>query len=86
LGTPNADPFGLGGHLHDGGHTLELYLNDKLVCDSEATYGGPDGTLIRDGKKWESIARIKQCIEPIPVKKGDLLKMVAVYDTERHPL
>jgi hypothetical protein len=65
---------------------LEAYLNDKLVCNSEAEYGGEQGTLVQDGKKWESISRIDQCIKPVPVKKGDLIKMVAVYNTEKHPL
>ena len=39
-----------------------------------------------DGKKWESISAIRDCQEPIKVKKGDKLKLVAVYDMETHPL
>ena len=41
---------------------------------------------MQNGKKWESISRIDQCIKPVPVKKGDLIKMVAVYNIEKHPL
>jgi hypothetical protein len=74
------------GHLHDGGTAMELYVNGVLRCNSAATYGGKGGVLVEDDKKWESISAIKDCQEPIRVKKGDLLKLVAVYDTESHPL
>jgi hypothetical protein len=43
------------GHLHDGGVKMVLDINGKTVCESVATYGGPSGTLIVDGKKWETI-------------------------------
>lgn len=30
--------LGAGGHLHSGGHLVEIYQNEKLVCESRATY------------------------------------------------
>jgi len=72
--------------LYDGGVAMELYINDKLKCNSEAVYGGRGSTFKQDGKTWASISGIKDCIEPMPVKTGDRLKLVAVYDTEKHPL
>jgi hypothetical protein len=74
------------GHLHDGGVAMELYLNKKLICNSEATYGGSGEALQQDGKKWESIVKMHDCKESFPVKKGDILTMKAVYDKEKHPL
>ena len=65
---------------------MVLYLNGKLICNSEAVYGGKQGTLIEGGQKWETISRMQDCHDPFKVKKGDLLKMVAVYDTLKHPL
>jgi hypothetical protein len=65
---------------------MNLYMNDKLVCNSQAVYGGKGGVLVEDGKTWETISRMEECQKPIKVKKNDLLKMVAVYDIEKHPL
>jgi hypothetical protein len=47
----------LGGHLHDGGDSIEFYVNGKLICDSKTLYGGPLGTWkAPDGKIWESVS------------------------------
>ena len=75
------------GHLHDGGTNIQLLLNGKLVCDSVATYGGPRGTFLNgDGSKWETISSMSSCRDPIRVKKGDVMTLVSVYDTDLHPL
>jgi hypothetical protein len=71
----------LAGNFHDGGVAMELYLNGKLICNSEAVYGGEAGTLTDNGQKWETISKMHDCHDPIKVKKDDSLKMVAVYDT-----
>lgn len=36
-----------GGHLHDGGTAVDLLVDGKLVCKSEATYGSDEEALIR---------------------------------------
>jgi hypothetical protein len=75
------------GHLHDGGVKITLSVNGELICDSAATYGGKQGTLYNaDGSKWETIASMTACDEGVPLKKGDVLTMVSVYDTDMHPL
>jgi len=76
------------GHLHDGGKEISLLLNDKKVCTSKATYGGASTAMMatNDGKKWETISSMSACSDPIPVKRGDYLKMESVYDTAAHPL
>jgi hypothetical protein len=35
----NGEMLGVGGHLHDGGINLDVKINNKVVCDSQATYG-----------------------------------------------
>jgi hypothetical protein len=69
-----------------GGEALNLYLNDKLVCESKPTYGGPQGTFHRNGTTWETISAMSLCDLAIPVKKGDYISLESVYDLVRHPL
>jgi hypothetical protein len=64
------------GYLHDGRTAMELHVNGVLKCDSVATYGGKGGVLVDDRKKWERISAIRDCQEPIKVKKGDISKLV----------
>ena len=75
---------GVGGHLHDGGDSIVLYLNNKPICTSKATYGGV-ATAVATGSKWETISKMSDCTTPIPVKRGDYVKMMSVYDTAKHP-
>lgn len=64
-----------------------MTLNDKLVCDSKAIYGG-DGNSAKapDGRTWETIRSMTECNQPIPIKKGDILETTAIYDTNAHAL
>lgn len=43
--TFNGEMLGVGGHLHDGGVHLNVYVNDKVICKSTPTYtvGGAHG-------------------------------------------
>jgi hypothetical protein len=63
--------------MHDGGTGVNMYVNNKLYCRSKALYGGPGGTVKVDGKEWATIATMTECNDPIPVKKGDKLKIEA---------
>lgn len=67
---------------------VQLTLNNKTVCDSRAEYG-IDSKATKDlapnGQKWEVITKMSQCTEPIPVKKGDMLQMISIYDNALHP-
>jgi hypothetical protein len=66
---------------------MELFLNGKLICHSDAIYGGKGGTLtLDDGKKWDTISEMTDCMDVIKVKKGDLLKLKSIYDLKKHPL
>jgi hypothetical protein len=72
--------------MHDGGTAVSLSINGKEYCNSKALYGGKGGTLTIDGKSWETIRQMEECNVPFPVKKGDVLKVEASYDTKAHPL
>jgi hypothetical protein len=72
-----------GGHLHDGGVSVVMKNNDKIICDSKAKYGG-------EGKvsgSWETISEMASCADrvPISVKKGDILTLETSYDFDLHP-
>jgi hypothetical protein len=78
------------GHMHDGATHLEVSVNDKLVCDSIATYGGnkdyePTPEAIKLGApKMEHITRYSPCANFGKVKKGDQIKLKAFYDFEKY--
>ncbi|KAF2402560.1 hypothetical protein EJ06DRAFT_547834 [Trichodelitschia bisporula] len=74
------------GHLHDGGVNIVFKVNNKEICNSVATYGGPGHTShTSDGKVWETIATTTLCDTPLKVTKGDKIYMEAHYDLEQHP-
>jgi hypothetical protein len=73
------------GHMHDGGVGIDLMLNGKVVCQSRASYGGSEATLVKDGKKWETLSSMSECGNAIPVKKGDIVRLDASFDTQQHP-
>jgi len=74
------------GHLHDGGDQIGLFINNKFVCSSKATYGGSESTATVNGQEWKTISSMSYCDGPIPVKKGDALHMVVGYDLKKYPL
>jgi hypothetical protein len=79
--------FGMRGHLHDGGTSINLYINDKLACESKAAYGGPGSVRVgKDGRRWETISDMTDCLTPVSVKRGDKLEIEANYDLTKHPV
>lgn len=74
------------GHMHDGGSNIDLKVNDKLACDSQAVYGGKGHVgKNADGTTWETIGDMKTCPEGVVVRKGDRISMSANYDLVAHP-
>jgi hypothetical protein len=73
------------GHMHDGGTGMVLKINDKVVCDSKAEYGA-SGTFKGDGgAEVQALSGMKECIEPVAVKRGDRLTIEAYFDLDQHP-
>ena len=64
---------------------MKIYLNDKLVCQSNAVYGQDGGTSVNGGK-WDTITSYTPCLEPIKIKPGDVVKMTSDYDLLKHKL
>jgi hypothetical protein len=77
---------GARGHLHDGGVAMQLFINDKKVCSSNAGYGGEGASTSIGGQQWEVLSSMDYCDGPFKVKKGDQLSMASVYDLKKHPL
>jgi Stress up-regulated Nod 19 len=73
------------GHMHDGGTGMVLKINDKVVCDSKAEYGGSGTFKGENGKDVQALSGMKECNDPVPVKKGDRLSIEAYFDLEKHP-
>jgi hypothetical protein len=90
------------GHLHNGGDSVELTLNGKVACLSQATYsanaedghghgmggsmgGGKGKGMSKRQIAGETLASISKCTKPVPVKKGDKLKVKANFDLNKHP-
>jgi hypothetical protein len=71
----------------DGGTSVNMLVNDKLVCSSNAIYGNSTGTgaPTSNGKEWQTITKMNECFYPIPLKKGDQVKITATYDMKAHP-
>src|SRR5262245_59960960 len=69
------------GHLHPGGRNVKLYVQRggeaPLLFDSVATYYGPAGAV-----SWDvSMTRTLQDWR-VAVKKGDVLRIETIYDTD----
>lgn len=65
---------------------MDLFINDKYECSSDAVYGGDTHTADNNGKKWETIAGMTICNKTISVQDGSTMSLVARYDLTKHPL
>jgi hypothetical protein len=65
--------------------SVAAFVNNKLACNSTATYGLAGGELVVDGREWKTISKMKECLEPRKVSKGDKIRLEAVYDKIAHP-
>jgi Stress up-regulated Nod 19 len=73
------------GHMHDGGTGMVLKVNDKVVCDSKAQYGGSGTFKEASGKEFQALSGMKECNDPVTVKKGEKLSIEAYFDLDNHP-
>jgi hypothetical protein len=74
--------------VHDGGVNTEIYQNDKLICDSETTYGITNATSMAGGHSSTAsrhILSMKGCRSTAAVKVGDKFHIVVNYDFEKNP-
>jgi hypothetical protein len=65
----------------DGGMDLVAKVNDRVVCDSHALYGGVSTNVGNSG----TISRMEYCFGPIKVVKGDNITLEANYNLNEHP-
>jgi Stress up-regulated Nod 19 len=74
--------------VHDGGVNTEIYQNDKLICDSRATYGIGNATSMAGGHSTTAsrhIVSMKGCRSDDAIKAGDKFHIVVNYDFEKNP-
>jgi hypothetical protein len=71
--------------LVDGGTAVQMRINGKLVCSSNATYGGEGHATVVDGTERATITKMSECMDPVEVKRGDKVKIAATYDTAARP-
>jgi hypothetical protein len=69
---------------HDGAVNLQIQVNGKFACKSNAIYTASGSEV--DGKQWESITGYTNCAEPIKVQKGDKVTLSSEYDLRKHKL
>jgi hypothetical protein len=63
-------------------------LNGKELRTSKiGIYGGGGAHLEINGREWQTISKIIECNDPIPIpmKKDDSIVIRATYDTYEHP-
>jgi len=79
------------GHMHDGATHLEISVNNKLVCNSVAQYGGNKDyeptkeAITKLGlPDMAHITRYSPCAAFGKVKKGDQIRLKAFYDFEKN--
>lgn len=76
--------------MHDGATHLEVTVNNKMVCNSTATYGGNKDyeptakTLQLGAPKMDHITRYSPCADFGKVKKGDQIGLKAYYNFEKY--
>jgi len=82
------------GHVHDGGVKVELLQNGKVACSSKQLYANRRGGFVEPN----SGSVIKSMVMPTgthisdnavckdfgTVKKGDIMQVVAYYDSDTH--
>lgn len=66
------------GHMHNGGSSMIMLINDKEVCESKAVYA-------KEGNQ-EKLMSMTQCPPSLKLKKGDTLTMKSIYDLKAHPM
>jgi hypothetical protein len=86
-----------GGHVHDGATGADVFVNDKVICNSVATYRKGAGghhhrkrQIKAEGNytaaDLEHISDLSMCRWPqgVPLKKDDMIYMTANYDFALH--
>jgi hypothetical protein len=67
---------------------MVVIIDGKPVCTSSAKYGGKLGTMYDESGKavWQTIDSMSQCLDLIPLKKGNEVILKAFYNPGAHPL
>jgi hypothetical protein len=80
----NGTVLGMGGHLHDGATSIDLFMNGKRVCEAKATYSNGPGGMGSNQSGGEHISSISSCPLGTPLKVNDKFWLAAHYDFTKH--
>ena len=97
--TFSGDLFTVHNHLHDGGARQELYMDDKVICNSTAGYGETEDFIApmggshahgdsNDGSGHGGMMRISSlssCDNVAKIGPDNKLTITAYYDMNQHP-
>jgi Stress up-regulated Nod 19 len=87
----DGDIVGMAGHLHDGGQNVTIYVDNKLICTSAATYGSEPEFIsphaMVPGSAVSHISKMNLCINDNlglkELKKGQRWVLKADYDYDK---
>lgn len=92
--TLDGEVLGYGGHLHDGGLSVEMSVDGVADCNSVATYGGDPAYIAKEPPMMNKnsatthISKMTICgpgkIKSAMMKKGQRWTLSAKYDYGRH--
>jgi hypothetical protein len=63
---------------------MDLFINGKYACSSNAIYGDEKHLGVQNGEKWETISGMTLCPGPFKIKDGDYMTLNARYDRTKH--
>jgi hypothetical protein len=58
-----------------------MKVNNKTICTSSGEYSKG----AKEAGTWDALSSMSVCTDVFPVKKGDIVTVVAKYDMEAHP-
>jgi hypothetical protein len=89
--------MGMGTHVHDGGLRVQVFQNDKQICQSDSIYGGNpeyisppimmDNKALAEAMSVDNthISQQSICYNSGMMKKGDTFHLKGTYDFSQHP-
>jgi hypothetical protein len=64
---------------------MSAWFNNKLACVSSANYATGYGGDLDANKNWTTISKMSECNGVWHMKKGDQVKLEALFDEVQHP-
>ncbi|KAK8053556.1 hypothetical protein PG996_012857 [Apiospora saccharicola] len=76
--------YAVGGHVEDGGTSLELLSNGATLCEAQASYGGSASYV--DWTGTPRVSSMTTCFDVGNQTAGDQWSVTGHYDLTQHPV